>query len=73
MAYFISYRMISGNAMSTCFTARDAVSRHAELVLAGAGVMGINHDGTMITFAELKGLVVPGELCKRPDLPGGCP
>ena len=52
--------------MSTCFAPYDAISRHRELLLAGATDVAISQDGLAITLSELELLLVPGYRCIRP-------
>ncbi|RYE50718.1 MAG: hypothetical protein EOP21_03210 [Hyphomicrobiales bacterium] len=66
MAVFLSYRMQTGNAISTCFTARDALARHEALTLAGAEVISICDDGRHITLSELREQILPSYIPPRP-------
>lgn len=66
MPYFLTYRMTVGHGMSTCFTPRDAVTRHGQLLLAGAADVAICHNGDLMSLAEVEALVFANRTCVRP-------
>jgi len=66
MVVFLSYRKRSVNAISTCFTARDAAARYDELMQHGAVVTAICDEGRQITVTELRAQIIPAHIPRVP-------